>query len=117
MPTLGRLPNTGFRGIASGQFVHQRGCSPRSLEAETSFGIATENAGRGLSWVIFDRHYVPPVTVSLPQKAEMQEATALLFYLRAEAAAVNAIASGSQHNTMGAINHRSARSLSAAVPI
>ena len=36
---------------------------------------------------------------------------------RAEAAAVNAIASGSQHSTMRAISHRMARSLSVSVPI
>jgi hypothetical protein len=34
----------------------------------------------------------------------------------AEAAAVNAIANGSQHNTMRAISHRMARSLSAFAP-
>src|SRR5260370_11427776 len=36
---------------------------------------------------------------------------------RAEAAAVNAMASGSHHKTMSAINHRMARSLSVSEPI
>jgi hypothetical protein len=36
---------------------------------------------------------------------------------RAEAAAVNAIASGSQHNTIKAISHRIAFSLSVAAPM
>jgi hypothetical protein len=67
-------------------------------------------------WVIFDRHHAPPVTVNLPQKAEMQEAPALLFHFRAEAA-VNAMASGSQHSTMRAISHRMARLPSVSAPI
>jgi len=36
---------------------------------------------------------------------------------QAEAAAVNAMASGSQHSTMRAISHLMARSLSVSVPI
>jgi hypothetical protein len=39
--------------------------------------------------------------------------TARASYPRDDAAAVNAMASGSQHNTMSAISHRIARSLSA----
>jgi len=38
-------------------------------------------------------------------------------YRRDEAAAVNAMASGSQHSTISAISHRIARSLSASAPI
>ena len=37
-------------------------------------------------------------------------------YRRAEAAAVSAMASGSQHKTMSAISQRMARSLSVSVP-
>jgi hypothetical protein len=40
-----------------------------------------------------------------------------VVYRRADAAAVNEIASGSQHSTMSAISHRIARSLSVSAPI
>jgi hypothetical protein len=40
-----------------------------------------------------------------------------MVYRRADAVAVNAIASGSQHKTISATSHRIARSLSVPVPI
>jgi len=122
----GRLGYRGGQAMAS---------APKSFQFRSAGPWPTADGQTSLAtrkWqprVRFARREAPPRTTGLPPTAERLAlaervhfahagtSRSVVIHLRAEAAAVNAIARGSQHKAMSAISNRIARSASVSAPI